>query len=210
MTPLPECAGWFGKIPSLGDFVTGPLPPAFIERWDAWLSGELWEAQQTLGESWAAAYRQAPIWCFFLGPGVIDARSWRGILVSSFDRVGREFPLTIAFGSAAQGESMRGPTWWTGLVAIGRRAVAVDGSVELLRETLAEFIRAQDHFAPGTEVAEVVVPVAGSSRWWPARGEGGGAPVPTVTTGLPRGESFRALVGRPSPSAPDRPPAHAA
>ena len=94
----PDRPGWFGKIPSLGDFATRRLPGSFVEPWDEWLSAELSEARFVLGDTWPAIYEQAPISCFSLGLGTVDDHTWHGILVPSFDRVGRQFPLTIALG----------------------------------------------------------------------------------------------------------------
>ena len=33
-----DAAGWHGKLPSLGDFASRRLEPAFIEAWDGWLA----------------------------------------------------------------------------------------------------------------------------------------------------------------------------
>ena len=53
--------GWFGKIPSLGDFASRRLPPTFVKPWDQWLSAELPEARFVLADAWPAIYEQAPI-----------------------------------------------------------------------------------------------------------------------------------------------------
>src|ERR1700760_2726477 len=87
--------GWFGKIPGLGDFAHRRLPGRLVQRWDDWLSEELAESAQVLGEGWAQAYERAPALCFCATPGVVDETSWWGVVVSSYDRVGREFPLTV-------------------------------------------------------------------------------------------------------------------
>jgi type VI secretion system protein ImpM len=38
--------GWFGKLPSLGDFASRRLPDAFVSRWDRWLQGGLARARE--------------------------------------------------------------------------------------------------------------------------------------------------------------------
>jgi len=157
--PLPECAGWFGKIPSLGDFVRRNLPESFVDRWDEWLSEELSEAQTVLTDDWSQLWRHAPIWCFALGAGVLDARSWLGVLVPSVDRVGREFPLTIAL-SPGRLAVARGAAWWAALEALGRSAVGADGGADRLDEDLAAFVSAHSELAHDLEAA------SGAERPW--------------------------------------------
>lgn len=89
-------AGWFGKLPSLGDFGTRRLPPAMVARCDAWLSAGLAASRQQLGTHWLDAYLNAPIWRFAWAPGVAGPEGWLGVLMPSVDRVGRYFPLLLA------------------------------------------------------------------------------------------------------------------
>jgi len=92
----PAQAGWFGKIPALGDFAGRRLPAGFVTTWDHWLSDGLQAAQQALGARWLESYNSAPLWRFALTPGLIDEQYWGGVLMANVDRVGRQFPLTIA------------------------------------------------------------------------------------------------------------------
>lgn len=88
-------AGWYGKLPALGDFAQRRLEQDFITGWDTWLQGVIVDSQRALGGNWLSAYLRAPVWRFVLAPGVVDGRSWSGILLPSVDRVGRYFPLTV-------------------------------------------------------------------------------------------------------------------
>jgi len=88
-------AGFFGKLPERGDFLSRRLPPEFIRIWDPWIQAGLIEGQHLLGERWLDAYLVGPIWHFVLGHGVAGSSCWAGILMPSVDRVGRYFPLTI-------------------------------------------------------------------------------------------------------------------
>jgi type VI secretion system protein ImpM len=88
--------GFFGKIPSHGDFVTRELSRAFIDVWDLWLQAGIADSKARLGERWLDVYLTSPIWRFGLVPGICGASAWAGILMPSVDRVGRYFPLTIA------------------------------------------------------------------------------------------------------------------
>ena len=85
-------AGWYGKLPALGDFAQRRLEQDFIVGWDTWLQSVIVDSQRILGGNWLSAYLRAPVWRFVLAPGVVDSRNWSGILLPSVDRVGRYFP----------------------------------------------------------------------------------------------------------------------
>ena len=88
--------GFFGKIPSLGDFVTRDLPREFLDTWDDWLQRSIADSKVALGDAWLDTYLTSPIWRFVLLPGVCGESGWAGILMPSVDKVGRYFPLTFA------------------------------------------------------------------------------------------------------------------
>ena len=88
--------GFFGKVPSLGDFVTRDLPREFLDGWDDWLQRSIAESKASLGDAWLNTYLTSPIWRFVLLPGVCGEKGWAGILMPSVDKVGRYFPLTFA------------------------------------------------------------------------------------------------------------------
>jgi type VI secretion system protein ImpM len=92
-------AGFYGKLPSEGDFVTRRLPWEFTSVWDDWLQQGMLASRAALGERWLELYLAAPIWRFQLAPGVCGPLGWRGLFFASVDRVGRYFPLTLAFAS---------------------------------------------------------------------------------------------------------------
>jgi type VI secretion system protein ImpM len=88
--------GFFGKIPTHGDFVRRNLPHAFVDPWDEWLQRAVAASKSEMGDSWLDTYLTSPIWRFVLQPGVCGDEGWAGILMPSVDRVGRYFPLTVA------------------------------------------------------------------------------------------------------------------
>jgi type VI secretion system protein ImpM len=92
--------GFYGKLPSEGDFVTRRLPWEFTSVWDDWLQQGMQASRAALGERWLALYLSAPIWRFQVAPGVCGPVGWRGLFFASVDRVGRYFPLTLAFADA--------------------------------------------------------------------------------------------------------------
>ncbi len=88
--------GFFGKLPSHGDFVTRGLSRDFTEGWDQWLQHCVAASKATLGAEWTDIYLVSPIWRFVLSADVCGSSAWAGIVFPSVDRVGRYFPLTIA------------------------------------------------------------------------------------------------------------------
>lgn len=89
-------AGWYGKLPALGDFASRRLPASFVALWDEWLQRSLAASRMQLGDRWLPVYLKSPMWRFALMPCVCGPTAWAGILMPSVDRVGRYFPLTIA------------------------------------------------------------------------------------------------------------------
>lgn len=93
---MADC-GFYGKIPSEGDFVSRRLPWEFTSVWDEWLQQGLLASRAALGARWLERYLSAPVWRFQIAPGVCGPLGWRGVFFASVDRVGRYFPLTVAF-----------------------------------------------------------------------------------------------------------------
>lgn len=89
-------AGFYGKLPTHGDFVSRRLPRVFIDTWDEWLQQAIARSRDQLREHWLEVYLTSPIWRFVLSAGVCSEAPWAGVLMPSVDRVGRYFPLTIA------------------------------------------------------------------------------------------------------------------
>lgn len=94
--------GSYGKLPAHGDFIGRDLNKGFLTSWDAWLSGCIASSQEQLGEAWLPKYLSAPVWHFALSPGVIDQQGWAGLVMPSVDRVGRYYPLTLAWSIGRQ------------------------------------------------------------------------------------------------------------
>ncbi|MBB5018755.1 type VI secretion system protein ImpM [Chitinivorax tropicus] len=121
--------GFFGKVPSHGDFLCRRLPTSFTEPWDQWLQQAMMHSQTALEEQWLPHYLVAPIWRFALGRGVLGPDNWAGILVPSVDKVGRYFPLTLAAPTAlpAQWPDVCGlGAWFDGLEGWALHALSED------------------------------------------------------------------------------------
>lgn len=100
-------AGFFGKLPSAGDFVQRRLPAGFVDVWDRHFESAVAESRSALNGSWLEAYHASPAWRFLLPPAVCGDSAWAGIMGPGVDRVGRCFPMVIAAPLAADGVSCR-------------------------------------------------------------------------------------------------------
>ncbi len=87
--------GFFGKLPSQGDFVSRRLPWEFTSAWDDWLQRGMARAKADLAGTWNERYLTAPLWRFQVAAGLIGPSAWVGLWFASVDRVGRQFPLCL-------------------------------------------------------------------------------------------------------------------
>lgn len=96
MNGTDSAVGFFGKLPSHGDFISRRLPRQFIEPWDQWLQAGMAASREQLGKKWLDTFLISPIWQFGLTPGLCGDDAWAGVMMPSVDKVGRYFPLTLA------------------------------------------------------------------------------------------------------------------
>jgi type VI secretion system ImpM family protein len=137
-------AGWYGKLPSLGDFAARRLSDAFVAPWDAWLAERVGETRLALGDAWLALYLTCPVWRFFAMPGAIApslGACWAGVVMASVDRVGRHFPLTIAASMPAPPSTGKDVAalwrWLSAIEGVALAALDFDHSIERLDAQLA-------------------------------------------------------------------------
>ncbi|MGC8474740.1 MAG: type VI secretion system-associated protein TagF [Acetobacteraceae bacterium] len=128
MTGAAIIAGFYGKLPSRGDFVTLQLPAAFTRPWDAWLADRLGGSQSSLGAGWVAAWLEAPVWRFALAPGLAGPEAVLGVMLPSVDRAGRYFPMSFAalFPAGAARQAGGDADWLDRCEAAGRAALEQD------------------------------------------------------------------------------------
>jgi type VI secretion system protein ImpM len=94
--------GFYGKLPTRGDFVCAGVPRDFRDPWDAWLERVMPAAHARLGDAWEAAWAAAPAWRFVLPPHACGRDAALGVWLASADRVGRRFPLVVLRLARAQ------------------------------------------------------------------------------------------------------------
>src|SRR5450631_1378198 len=118
--------GFYGKLPSHGDFVNRSVSDAFVDPWDAWLQRGIARSRDDLGDAWLDAFLTSPIWRFAFQSGVINSAAWAGILMPSVDRVGRYFPLTVVAELPQSTDphmvSVAAAGWFDWVEAVARRA----------------------------------------------------------------------------------------
>lgn len=96
-TLLPQAVGWYGKLPTRGDFVGRGLPRPWLRVWDDWLQQGLAAAGQHLGSARLRERLLAmPPWQCLVLPSGAGQPVWSGVVTPATDRVGRVFPLLLA------------------------------------------------------------------------------------------------------------------
>lgn len=222
MHPETLC-GWFGKLPSIGDFASRRLPPAIIDTWDEWLSEGLQGWREADPDGWLDDYLAGPSWRFVLMPGAllpcVAQAPVAGVLMPSVDRVGRYFPFTLLLPlrqlpiDASEAESLLGH-----LVSMNDLALdameqdwtieQLEAQLERLAQQLPQGFSTSRHPRVAPELGEIL---AGPdlSRWLAAASASSfaqkwyghslwwcdrtGGHRLRVELGLPRGPAFRAL-----------------
>lgn len=191
MSPLnasPPPAGWYGKLPALGDFASRRLPDEFIAQWDDWLLQGLGRCRESLGPAWLALYLVAPVQRFALAPGILGGVAWGGLVMSSVDRVGRHFPLTLAAPVGSMTCALADPGWYDALEACARRVLDLQRTVDDLETDLADLAGQ----APPPWDEDATLAEAGSA-WWYRRADGS-ASAPHRYAGLPPPAAFVAVL----------------
>ncbi len=94
MLPTPE-VGFYGKLPSHGDFLRRRVSDGFIAAWDEWLQECLAATREALGDNWLNIYLTSPAWRFACAAGALGPKPVVGVMVPSVDRVGRSFHLAL-------------------------------------------------------------------------------------------------------------------
>ena len=138
--------GWYGKLPTLGDFASRRLEADFIEPWDLWLGEGLQAQRSAFGDGWLDAYLDTPPWRFLLSPGALRGvrpeLAFAGVLVPSVDRVGRYFPLTLVASLARMPELAAGfdalLAWLHRLEDTALDALHGQWTIDELEDALAE------------------------------------------------------------------------
>jgi type VI secretion system protein ImpM len=91
----PPEVGFYGKLPSHGDFLRRRVSDGFVGAWDRWLQECVAATRAALGDGWLEVYLTSPAWRFACAAEACGPRAVVGVMAPSVDRVGRYFPMTI-------------------------------------------------------------------------------------------------------------------
>lgn len=88
--------GFYGKLPTYGDFIQKRLPTDFINPWHEWLQSGMVAVREKDPDGWMTFYLNCPAWSFVLSAGICGEQAVAGVTIPSVDRVGRYFNFTMA------------------------------------------------------------------------------------------------------------------
>lgn len=174
-----ETAGFFGKLPSRGDFVGRSLPNSFLQPWDDWLQAGLAQSRQQLGKAWHDAYCVSPIWRFAVSAGLCGSTAYAGILMPSVDRVNRYYPLLIAAPLETDAALLTLPSsaWFGTAEQLALSALEQD---ELDLEAFSQQVHALG--APTRLSGDYIINTATSAAWYCQIPEG--SPISSIALAL--------------------------
>jgi len=87
--------GWFGKMPSTGDFISRRLSRSVVDTLDHWIQVGMTAIRQRFPDDWQRYYGLAPVWNALLPRDILSPSVCLAVVAPSFDRVGRRFPLCV-------------------------------------------------------------------------------------------------------------------
>ncbi len=95
-------AGFYGKHPAFGDFITAGLSQSLSDCIERWLNQMLPALRDGVADAWEAHYDNAPVMRIWIGPALTpEGRGFCGMMAAARDKVGRRFPLLAGVEGAA-------------------------------------------------------------------------------------------------------------
>ncbi len=162
-----SATGFFGKLPTRGDFVRTGLSRASVDALDDWFRAILSGSQGIMADGWRPAWMEAPVWRFALPDGMCGPISLLGLWLPSVDQVGRHFPLIVAAccpGSEPANMARGGLGWLDAAEDAGRAALADDLTPD---ELAARIPPAPDLIhPPEADLPYGMIPRPGAGLWW--------------------------------------------
>lgn len=87
--------GWYGKLPSAGDFLKRRFPEALWQQWTHWFQVGLlnWQKNEEQRPEGDRQFDAAPVWNFVVPPMLGSQLVQMGCLLPARDNVGRQYPV---------------------------------------------------------------------------------------------------------------------
>ncbi|EXU74444.1 type VI secretion system-associated protein TagF [Erwinia mallotivora] len=87
--------GWYGKLPSAGDFLKRRFPETLWQQWTQWFQVGLlnWQKNEQEHPENEKQFSNAPVWNFVVPPMLGSQLVQMGCLLPARDNVGRQYPV---------------------------------------------------------------------------------------------------------------------
>ncbi|KAA9384306.1 type VI secretion system-associated protein TagF [Neorhizobium galegae] len=160
--------GFFGKLPSHGDFVWTGLGRKLHDALDAWLQSSLQAIQAEFGNQWERRFRSMPSWRFIVEQDLWVPATVAGVIVPSLDRVGRSFPLVVAAqlpGFSGDPRSLcLDDTWFIATEGLAETSARHDFDIDTFTTSLKRLRPPRPgQFDDGVEQSSLTSP---GTLWW--------------------------------------------
>jgi type VI secretion system ImpM family protein len=86
--------GFYGKLPSNGDFLSRNLSHDITLNIDEWFQVSMTQLRHRLPD-WSYFFNASPSWFFIIPCNFFSSKAYAGYITPSIDRVGRCFPLIV-------------------------------------------------------------------------------------------------------------------
>lgn len=86
--------GFYGKLPSNGDFLSRNLSHDITINIDEWFQISMTQLRHRLPD-WSYFFNASPSWFFMVPCNFFSSKAYTGYITPSIDRVGRCFPLIV-------------------------------------------------------------------------------------------------------------------
>lgn len=161
--------GFFGKVPSHGDFISDGLERELIGTFDDWMRSGLHACADLFSGRWSEIFASSPPIRFIIERGIWGNCAYAGVLVPSADRVGRKYPLAII----AQLNSFRkhprtlylDDTWFMAAEALAETSMTGDFDMSRFNASVKK-LRLPKPREEDDDAADMVRGRVPTSLWW--------------------------------------------
>jgi len=148
--------GFYGKLPTYGDFIQKRVPTDFVNPWHQWLQSGLLACRERDPEGWLSFYLNCPAWSFVLSAGICGEQAVAGVTIPSVDRVGRYFNFTLVSILPADicpaTFAAKHSNWFAGLENLALSVLEQEMDQDSIEDSINN-LSAELHLTPGIRTA---------------------------------------------------------